>query len=150
MAAAQLCVVVPMELSTSIGFSDVKRGGGRLWNPKNDCRFLQRKKIRWSFDCLFANFNYACVGQESKKDLKFPIYSSLVANPVGEVAISSERKVYDVVLKQAALVEQQLRKKTTLEVKTDMVVPGTTYLLNEAYDRCGQICEEYAKTFYLG
>ncbi|XP_020593288.1 phytoene synthase, chloroplastic [Phalaenopsis equestris] len=106
--------------------------------------------IRWSFYSLFLNYNYPCVGQEPEKDLKFPIYSSLVANPVGEVAISSEQKVYDVVLKQAALVEQQLRKKNTLEVKTDMLVPGTPYLLKEAYDRCGQVCAEYAKTFYLG
>ncbi|KAI0529185.1 hypothetical protein KFK09_001732 [Dendrobium nobile] len=151
MAAAQLRVVMPIEFSTSIGFSDaIREGGCRLLNPKNDCRFLQRKKIRWSFYSLFANTNYACVVQEPEKDLKFPIYSSMVANPVGEVAISSEQKVYDVVLKQAALVEQQLRRKTAIEVNTDMVVPGTVYLLKEAYDRCGQVCAEYAKTFYLG
>nr|AAR87868.1 phytoene synthase [Oncidium hybrid cultivar] len=136
MAASQLCFV---------GFLEGIRGGDRLWNSKNDCRFSQRKKMKWSFYCLFTNFNYASVSQEPEKDLKFPIYSSLVVNPVGEVAISSEQKVYDVVLKQAALVEQQLRNRTVLEEKT-----GTTFLLNEAYDRCGQICAEYAKTFYLG
>lgn len=134
MAAVQLRVVMPIELS----------------NPKSGCRFLQRKKKRWTFCSMFANLNYACIGQEPEKGFKFPIYSSLVANPAGDVAISSEQKVYDVVLKQAALVEQQMRKRRAFEVKTDMVIPGTTYLLKEAYDRCGQICAEYAKTFYLG
>lgn len=150
MAAAQLRVVMPIEFSASIGFSDIIREGGRLSSPKNDCRFLQRKKIRWTFYSLLANYNYACVGKKPEKDFKFPIYSSLVANPAGEVAISSEQKVYDVVLKQAALVEQQLGKKKALQVKTDVEIPGTTYLLKEAYDRCGQVCAEYAKTFYLG
>lgn len=134
MAAVQLRVVMPIELS----------------NLKNDCRFLQRKKKRWTFYSMFANSNYACIGQEPEKGFKLPIYSSLVANSAGEVVISSEQRVYDVVLKQAALVEQQMRKKRAFEVKTDMVIPGTSYLLKEAYDRCGQICAEYAKTFYLG
>lgn len=134
MVAVQLRVVMPIELS----------------NQKNDCMFLQRRKKRWTFCSLFANSNFACIGQEPEKGFKLPIYSSLVANPVGEVTVSSEQKVYDVVLKQAALVEQQMRKKADFEVKADMLIPGTTYLLKEAYDRCGRICAEYAKTFYLG
>ncbi|KAL0787131.1 hypothetical protein Bca101_003377 [Brassica carinata] len=32
----------------------------------------------------------------------------------------------------------------------DMVRPGSLSLLVEAYDRCVQVCAEYAKTFYLG
>ncbi|KAF3606756.1 hypothetical protein DY000_02049091 [Brassica cretica] len=32
----------------------------------------------------------------------------------------------------------------------DMVCPGSLSLLAEAYDRCVQVCAEYAKTFYLG
>lgn len=63
----------------------------------------------------------------------------------GEIAMSSEEKVYNVVLKQAALVNKQLRSP-----RVDVVVPGDLSLLNEAYDRCGEICAEYAKTFYLG
>ncbi|PIA26680.1 hypothetical protein AQUCO_09100082v1 [Aquilegia coerulea] len=31
-----------------------------------------------------------------------------------------------------------------------MPIPGTLTLLNEAYDRCREVCAEYAKTFYLG
>ncbi|XP_021742036.1 phytoene synthase 2, chloroplastic [Chenopodium quinoa] len=83
----------------------------------------------------------------------FPVLSSMVANPTGEMAVlSSEQRVYDVVLKQAALVNRELRSRDDLDVdvKPDIVVPGTLSLLNEAYDRCGEVCAEYAKTFYLG
>ncbi|WP_226061140.1 hypothetical protein, partial [Staphylococcus aureus] len=59
----------------------------------------------------------------------FPVMSSMVANPAaGEMAVlSSEQKVYDVVLKQAALVNRQLRSRDDLDldVKPDIVVPGT-------------------------
>nr|AAM45379.1 phytoene synthase [Tagetes erecta] len=84
-----------------------------------------------------------------KKD----VVSSVVANPSGNLAISSEQLVYDVVLKQAALVKEQMRSRLEVEdveVKPDVVLPGTLGLLNEAYDRCGEVCAEYAKTFYLG
>ncbi|KAA8547648.1 hypothetical protein F0562_004077 [Nyssa sinensis] len=81
---------------------------------------------------------------------KLTVLSSMVANPAGEIALSSEQKVYDVVLKQAALVKKQLSSNGDLEVKPDIVIPGTLSLLSEAYDRCGEVCAEYAKTFYLG
>ncbi|XP_022759397.1 phytoene synthase 2, chloroplastic isoform X2 [Durio zibethinus] len=71
----------------------------------------------------------------------------------GEMAVSSEEKVYNVVLKQAALVKRQLRRSSgdlDLDVKPDIILPGTLNLLSEAYDRCGEVCAEYAKTFYLG
>ena len=78
------------------------------------------------------------------------VCSSMVANPSGKMAVSSEQKVYDVVLKQAALVNRQLISKTDLGVKPDIALLGTRGLLSEAYDRCGEVCAEYAKTFYLG
>ncbi|VYS67100.1 unnamed protein product [Arabidopsis thaliana] len=81
------------------------------------------------------------------------VSSSLVASPSGEIALSSEEKVYNVVLKQAALVNKQLRSSSyDLDVKKpqDVVLPGSLSLLGEAYDRCGEVCAEYAKTFYLG
>lgn len=81
------------------------------------------------------------------------VSSSLVASPSGEIALSSEEKVYNVVLKQAALVNKQLRSSSSdLDVKKpqDVVLPGSLSLLGEAYDRCGEVCAEYAKTFYLG
>ncbi|KAK9091426.1 hypothetical protein Sjap_024603 [Stephania japonica] len=93
---------------------------------------------------------YSCLGS-SERSYSLPILSSLVANPAGDIAGPSEQKVYNVVLKQAALVNRQLRSADhALDVKPDMVVPGTLSLLSEAYDRCGEVCAEYAKTFYLG
>ncbi|XP_074290092.1 phytoene synthase 2, chloroplastic isoform X1 [Silene latifolia] len=83
----------------------------------------------------------------------FPVLSSIVANPTRDVTVmSSEQKVYDVVLKQAALVDRELRSRDALDldIKPDIAVPGTLSLLGEAYDRCGEVCAEYAKTFYLG
>ncbi|CAN8300252.1 unnamed protein product [Cochlearia groenlandica] len=81
------------------------------------------------------------------------VSSSLVASHAGEIALSSEEKVYNVVLRQAALVNKQLRSTSPdLGVKKpqDIVLPGSLSLLSEAYDRCGEVCAEYAKTFYLG
>lgn len=76
-------------------------------------------------------------------------YSGAVAHP----SRSSEEKVYEVVLRQAALVkEQSTHKKKALDLNKP-VEPDTLTnrdLLNEAYDRCGEVCAEYAKTFYLG
>ncbi|KAA3458405.1 phytoene synthase 2, chloroplastic [Gossypium australe] len=78
--------------------------------------------------------------------VKVTVVSTMAAtSSAGEIAMSSEEKVYNVVLKQAALVNKQLRSP-----RVDVVVPGDLSLLNEAYDRCGEICAEYAKTFYLG
>uniref|UniRef100_A0A803QLH3 15-cis-phytoene synthase n=1 Tax=Cannabis sativa TaxID=3483 RepID=A0A803QLH3_CANSA len=64
-------------------------------------------------------------------------YSGTVANP----ARSSEEKVYEVVLKQAALVREQRKpKEKNLNLNPPTIqTDGTTNwgLLNEAYDRCG-------------
>lgn len=74
-------------------------------------------------------------------------YSSAVANP----SRSSEERVYEVVLKQAALVRES-RRESALGLKKPIETDGTTdwNLLNDAYERCGEVCAEYAKTFYLG
>ncbi|XP_050249410.1 phytoene synthase 2, chloroplastic-like [Quercus robur] len=74
-------------------------------------------------------------------------YSSAVANP----SRSSEERVYEVVLKQAALVREQ-RGESALGLKKPIETDCTTdwNLLNDAYERCGEVCAEYAKTFYLG
>lgn len=87
------------------------------------------------------------VHQKVKPSTGVSAISSAVANP----ARSSEEKVYDVVLKQAALVREQ-RGKKPLDLGTRTETDGFTDwdLLNEAYDRCGEVCAEYAKTFYLG
>lgn len=76
---------------------------------------------------------------------------SALAMASGVVGRSSEERVYEVVLKQAALV----REERPLDFKTsssssDYGMSSSWDLLNEAYDRCGEVCAEYAKTFYLG
>nr|QCI61141.1 Phytoene synthase [Crocus sativus] len=56
---------------------------------------------------------------------------------------SSVDIVYEVIVKQAKLVREQ-------KVRASSVGPKDRNLLNEAYDRCQEVCAEYAKTFYLG
>lgn len=76
-------------------------------------------------------------------------YSGVVASP----SRSSEEIVYDVVLKQAALVKEKRRyKQRSSELQKPIETDGMIDwdILNEAYDRCGEVCAEYAKTFYLG
>ncbi|KAJ8749213.1 hypothetical protein K2173_018687 [Erythroxylum novogranatense] len=71
-------------------------------------------------------------------------FSGAMANPVR----SSEDKVYEAVLKQAALVKEQKEERSLLDVEVEGM--SNWDLLKEAYDRCGEVCAEYAKTFYLG
>lgn len=105
------------------------------------------KQIRRSSPCsLNADLRYACL----KNRGPFYVLSSIVANATGEMTMSSEQKVYEVVLKQAALVKKQMRSTDDFEAKPDVVLPGNWSLLSEAYDRCREVCAEYAKTFYLG
>ncbi|KAK2376800.1 hypothetical protein P8452_48699 [Trifolium repens] len=112
---------------------------------KNDMKKSRR------FCSLSTDVKYACVGQSGlESSSNFPLISNVLASTAGEVAISSEQKVYDVVLKQASLVKRKLSSTGELEVKPEIVLPGNLSLLSEAYDRCGEICAEYAKTFYLG
>ncbi|XP_043695069.1 phytoene synthase 2, chloroplastic-like isoform X1 [Telopea speciosissima] len=158
MSATLLWVVTTnTDFSNCIGFVGSIREGGRFHDSRSITRALglraggrlKGKKSKWNSCSLNSDFKYSCLGG-SESTGNFPVLSSLIANPAGEIAVSSEQKVYDVVLKQAALVNEQLRSKQALDVKPDMVVPGTLSLLNEAYDRCGEVCAEYAKTFYLG
>ncbi|XP_066354051.1 phytoene synthase 2, chloroplastic [Miscanthus floridulus] len=84
------------------------------------------------------------------------------AAPAVAVRTASEEAVYEVVMRQAALVEpagataaphrrrtrrQQPRWAEEKEEEEGVVGWG---LLGDAYDRCGEVCAEYAKTFYLG
>ncbi|KAF7833467.1 phytoene synthase 2, chloroplastic-like [Senna tora] len=73
-------------------------------------------------------------------------------------------RVYEVVLKQAALVKlkqqnRNLKQKSSMDLamknyEKSVIGTGDFFtngdLLNAAYDRCGDVCSEYAKTFYLG
>lgn len=117
--------------------------GRSIFNGRS--KKISRKQENWNS----WTFNVA----KQQKRGGFPVLSSMVANPTGDMTVlSSEQRVYDVVLKQAALVNRELRSRDDLDVdvKPDIAVPGTLSLLGEAYDRCGEVCAEYAKTFYLG
>jgi len=103
---------------------------------------------------MLCSLRYACLGLDPGEiGRTSAVYSSLAVNPAGEAVVSSEQKVYDVVLKQAALLKRQLRSQTppVLDVRPQQLdMPRNRLNLKEAYARCGDICEEYAKTFYLG
>lgn len=144
----------PPSMATVLGLSEAIREGfylldnsAKLYGPRHNKK-IHRKKPKWNLCSMHAHSKHSSGGfkVEDRRNLK--VYSSLVANPVGEAATSSEQKVYDVVLRQAALVKRQLRSNA--DVKPDLAFPRTDSLLKEAYDRCREVCEEYAKTFYLG
>ncbi|GJN39414.1 hypothetical protein PR202_gb28531 [Eleusine coracana subsp. coracana] len=122
--------------AASPGLSDSHHGGN-----------LKKKKRAPARRWMLCSLKYGIEPGRSSA-----VYSSLAVSPAGEaVVVSSEQKVYDVVLKQAALLKQQLRTQAppVLDVGLqDLEIPRNG--LKEAYDRCGEICEEYAKTFYLG
>ncbi len=67
---------------------------------------------------------------------------------------SSEQKVQEVVAKQAAMVDElqsrRRRSAAVQDVRPDLIPVSSQELLEEAYVRCGEVCAEYAKTFYLG
>lgn len=153
-----LKVVSPcLEVSSCSGFLDSIRDVKLLDSSKfisrdsSSIRAKKDKKRRWRLCSLSTNLKYSCVGHtglESASNL--PLLSNVLANPAGEMAVSSEQKVYEVVLKQASLVKRKLRPVGDLDAKPDIPLPGNLGLLSEAYDRCGEVCAEYAKTFYLG
>ncbi|CAL4890784.1 unnamed protein product [Urochloa decumbens] len=87
--------------------------------------------------------------------------ASLAAVAPAVVRTASEEAVYEVVLRQAALVREgrgrvaregaarRPRPRRWAEEKEEEGLRGWG-LLGDAYDRCGEVCAEYAKTFYLG
>ncbi|RWW12089.1 hypothetical protein GW17_00024259 [Ensete ventricosum] len=90
-------------------------------------------------------------GPENSMGLRPPLSSLVtIAAAAADVAVPSEQKVYDVILKQSSLVKKKSALTTALDVKPDFAIPGSLSLLKEASDRCGEDCAEYAKTFYLG
>ncbi|KAI8017224.1 hypothetical protein LOK49_LG04G01452 [Camellia lanceoleosa] len=162
MSVSILCVVSPnSEVSNCFGFfASVREANRHLdWSKfiARDrslvChgRLMNGKKQKWNYCSSNADFSYSCLVESGlERKGKFHVLSSMVANPTGEMTVSSEQMVYEVVLKQAALVKKRHKTKENYDVKPDVVLPGNLSLLSEAYDRCGEICAEYAKTFYLG
>lgn len=136
--------------AASPGLPDAVRDSGVSRHASFRCSFLSKRRLPRPW--IVCSLKHACLGVEpGEAGRTSPVYSSLTVSPAGEAVISSEQKVYDVVLKQAALLKRQLRPQTppVLDVRPkELEVPRNG--LKEAYDRCGEICEEYAKTFYLG
>ncbi|GFZ09597.1 similar to PHYTOENE SYNTHASE [Actinidia rufa] len=159
MSVALLWVVSPnSEGSNCFGFSESNRVFDSSKPISRDRSLVchgkpkKGKKHNWNYSSSNADLSYSScfVGSGLEKKPKLPVLASVLANAAGEMAVSSEQKVYDVVMKQAALVKKQLETGQDYDVKPDIVLPGTLSLLGEAYDRCGEVCAEYAKTFYLG
>lgn len=152
MSVALIWVVSPnSELCNRLGFLETTKFAD-LSKSRNCLRARKIKNLGKKDKCKsFCYMNVDFNGFSGSYYAKKPgLISRVVANPSGELAVSSEQLVYDVVLKQAALVKEQMRNKEDIEVKPDIVLPGSLGLLSEAYDRCGEVCAEYAKTFYLG
>jgi phytoene synthase len=61
-------------------------------------------------------------------------------------AMSSEETVRQLVLKQAALAAAARARPPS----TARLAGRDAGALDAAFDRCGAVCKEYAKTFYLG
>ncbi|KAL8476586.1 hypothetical protein ACS0TY_029036 [Phlomoides rotata] len=157
MSTASLWVVYPSsEVSNSAGFTGLTRGGNQVHDS-----------LRSSGCCKNLMFNGGLTkGPKNRMDSSYRkacsrrsrltngssvcVMSNVVAEPAGEIGLSSEQKVYDVVVKQAALVKRELKSSSDTNMKRGIILPGSVSVLGEAYDRCRQVCAEYAKTFYLG
>ncbi|KAL9225047.1 hypothetical protein vseg_001017 [Gypsophila vaccaria] len=143
MSVDLLGVVSPItEVYSNFGVTEILPARSVFEGRTN--RTCNKQQCKWNSWSLSVDKRERRVG--------LPVFSSIVASPIEETVPLSEQRVYDVVLKQAALVNRELRLMDgrDLDVKPDFFVPGTLSLLAEAYDRCGEVCAEYAKTFYLG
>ena len=137
------------------------RGGTTFPYTKFEISFLEMSGVLLWVVCPKGNANsvLSILQKNSSRERrsrkvsilsKASALSSAIANPT----TSSVEKVYEVVLRQAALVKEP-RQQRALDVKkpadsTSSVGVNDKDLLNEAYERCGEVCAEYAKTFYLG
>lgn len=149
MAATISWIVAPMDVANTLGFSNsigegkqfctnLRSGSTGLSSSNN--RKLKGREPRWNFCSMNSEILHPRLKFGTERSRKFPVLLGFNANVDGEVSPSSEQRVYDVVLKQAAF------------GKEHQISGGVQNLqmLNEAYKRCGEVCEEYAKTFYLG
>ncbi|KAI3794402.1 hypothetical protein L1987_37033 [Smallanthus sonchifolius] len=113
-----------------------------LSNSRTILRARKIKNVGKKHKCNSCNLNADYWHSFGTLGRKSDVISWVVANPTGELAVSSEKLVYDVVSKQAALVKEQIRAREEVKVKPDIALPGTVGLLSEAYDRCGEVCAE--------
>lgn len=122
----------PTRTTTFFPRPDTARRGGPL-------RCSARASGANTIGCLEAEPSWG--GGAPVPALALPAGLKVAAPAPGDDAASpvpSEQRVREVVLKQAAL--------TAARPRTAAVSGG----LEDAFDRCGEVCKEYAKTFYLG
>ncbi|XP_066383502.1 phytoene synthase 2, chloroplastic-like [Miscanthus floridulus] len=130
-------------------------GGGRFHHPSpsHSHHHRPRRVLPAPLPPLPARRGGASLARPPRASL------AAAAAPAVAVRTASEEAVYEVVLRQAALVKTAApqRRRTTRreqprwaeEKEEEEGVVGWG-LLGDAYDRCGEVCAEYAKTFYLG
>ncbi|XP_024383534.1 phytoene synthase 2, chloroplastic [Physcomitrium patens] len=82
----------------------------------------------------------------------FRAQSSVTTEPSERSFMSAEQKVFEVVQKQAAMVNEERRRSvmSLQDVRSHFMAGSAVNVLDEAYVRCGEVCAEYSKTFYLG
>lgn len=76
--------------------------------------------------------------------------SSLTFPSAGDASpdyVSAERRIHEAVVRTAAATAQRFQLQKDLSAGTEEAVPPA---LAGAYERCGEVCAEYAKTFFLG
>ncbi|RRT70411.1 hypothetical protein B296_00028062 [Ensete ventricosum] len=134
MALVVLPAIVPADIPAGPGFTEAVRQGDR--------------SLRKVFTPIRRLVEF---GPENSMGLRPPLSSlvTIAAAAAADVAVPSEQKVYDVILKQSSLVKKKSALTTALDLKPAFAIPGSLSLLKEASDRCGEDCAEYAETFYL-
>ena len=123
MATQMHWAVSPVELSAGLRSSEASVRGSRLSLLGRS----QRKKPTWGLFSVYTDPESAAEENSRKSS-----------------AISSEQKIHEWVLEQAALAKKEKMKcnVTTMDVKPEV--------LNEAYERCRRVTAVYSKSFYWG
>lgn len=142
------------ELCCSDRFQHCNHGGYVVSRIAGAKRLPSQTKFKNNRARLFVNAalevsSSNLTSESASRTTRFPDLAGLVTDSSGRPMLPSEKKVYDVVLKQAALVKKG-EESRLLDVKPDSVPTGRLQILDEAYERCREVCAEYAKTFYLG
>lgn len=106
------------------------------------------KGLRVATKCTSVLKDVRVASREVRSDVR--AQSSVLVDPAGRNSMSAEQKVYDAVAKQAAIVDDRSQRGLLQDDARNLASGTSRELLAEAYARCGEVCAEYAKTFYLG
>jgi hypothetical protein len=106
------------------------------------------KGLRVATKCTSVLKDVKVASRDVRSDVR--VQSSVLIDPAGRNSMSAEQKVYDAVAKQVAIVDDRSQRGLLQDDVRDLSSGTSRELLAEAYTRCGEVCAEYAKTFYLG